>query len=95
LPVPILGIRVSLPVLPGIIRMTGTPFLLAVPADLAIHGIGFHFAVMIISPAVLLTVRAPTNGLVRMKAGRLKQLLAVTARAVAHRGLRIVKHTLW
>jgi len=84
-------LRVGLPVLPGIIRMAGTPFLLAVLTDLAIHGIGFQFAAVIFSSMVPSAGLAPTNDLVRMRTGRLKALLAVAASAIAHRGLRIIK----
>jgi hypothetical protein len=64
--------------------MAGPPLLLAVPADLAIHGVGFDLAPVVIPPMVPLTVWASTNDLVRMKTGRLKRLLAVAASVVPH-----------
>lgn len=79
----------ALPVLAGIIWVASPPFLLAVPADLAVHGIGFHLTVVILSLAVPPTVWTPTNDLVRMEAGRLEESLAIAAGAVAHRALRI------
>jgi hypothetical protein len=50
------GFRVGLPVLPGIIRMAGAPFPLAVAAELAVHGIGFKLVTVIIPPMPPLTV---------------------------------------
>jgi hypothetical protein len=40
------GFRVGQPELAGIIGVAGAPFLLAVTADLAIHGIGVELAAM-------------------------------------------------
>jgi hypothetical protein len=82
-------LRVGLPILAEIIGMASTPFLLAVPADLAVDGICFNLLTVVLPPMVPPTVWAPTNDLLRMKTGRLKQLLAVTAMAVAHRGAPI------
>ncbi len=65
--------------------MAGPPFLLAVPADLAIHRIGFDLAAMILPPPMPLTLSTPTNELVRMEPGGLEELLAVAASAIAHR----------
>ena len=84
LPVALHRLRVGLPVLPLIIGMASAPFLLAIPADLVVHGVGFNLATVIIPPMAPLTVWAPTNDLLRMKTGRLKELLAVAAKEGAH-----------
>jgi len=85
LPISLDGFRVGLSVLPGIIGVPAAPFLLAIPADLTVQGIGFNLAAVIIPATMPLTIQPPTNDLVRMETGRLEQLLAVMAAAVAHR----------
>ena len=82
------GFRVGLPVLPGITRVAGTPFLLAVAADLAVHGIGFNLVTVIIPPMPPLTVWAPTNDLVGMEPGGLEELPAITTAVIAHHSAR-------
>jgi hypothetical protein len=84
LPVALHGLRVSLLVLPGIIRMAAAPFLLAVPADLTVFGVSFSFVAVIFPPALPLTGRSTADKLVGMITGKLKELLAVAAVAVAH-----------
>jgi hypothetical protein len=79
------GLRVSLPVLLGIVRMTGPPFLLTIPTDLVILGIGVKLATVILPPALPLAIRSTADKLVGMITGKLKELLAVAAVAVAHR----------
>lgn len=74
----------GLPVLPGIIWMAGAPFLLAIPADLAVHGIGFNLVTVIIPPTLPLTGWASTNDLVWMELGGLEELLAITTAVIAH-----------
>jgi hypothetical protein len=69
--------------------MAGTPFLLAISADLVVHGVAFKLATMIIPPIAPLTVCAPTNDLARVKTGPPKKLLAVAASAITHRGAPI------
>jgi hypothetical protein len=56
LPVALHRLRVGLPVLPLIIGMASAPFLLAIPADLVVHGVGFNLATVIIPPMAPLTV---------------------------------------
>ncbi len=64
--------------------MAAPPLLLAVPADLVVHGIGFNLAAVIIPAPPPLTVWASTNDLVGMESGELEELLAVAASAIAH-----------
>jgi len=71
----------GLPVLAGIIRMTGPPFLLAVPADLAVLGVGVEFMAMIFPVALPLAIGSTANKLLRVIGGKLKDLLAVATTA--------------
>jgi hypothetical protein len=75
----------SLPVLLGIVGMTGPPFLLTIPTDLVILGIGMKLAAVICPPALPLAIRSTADKLVGMITGKLKELLAVAAVAIAHR----------
>lgn len=84
LPVALHGLRVSLPVLLGIVGMTGPPFLLTIPTDLVILGIGVKLAVVILPPALPLAIRSTADKLVGMITGKLKGLLAVATAAIAH-----------
>jgi len=71
------GLRVGLPILRWIIRMAGPPFLLAVPADLAVDGIDFNLTAVVIAATMPPTVWLSTNDLVGMNARKLEPLLAV------------------
>jgi hypothetical protein len=84
LPVAFDGFRVGLPVLAGIIGMAGAPFLLAVPADLMVLGIGMEFAAVIIPAALPLAIGSAANKLVGMITGKLEQLLAAAAMVITH-----------
>jgi hypothetical protein len=84
LPITLDGFRVGLPVLAGIIGISAAPFLLAVPADLVVLGIGVKFAAVIFPPALPLAVRSTANKLVGMITGELKGLLAVATAVIAH-----------
>jgi len=84
LPVSLHGFRVGLAVLPGIIRIPAAPFLLAVPADLVILGIGVKLAAVIFLAALPLAIRSAANKLVGMITGKLKQLLAAATVAIGH-----------
>ena len=84
LPVSLHGFRVGLAVLPGINRIPAAPFLLAVPADLVILGIGVKLAAVIFLAALPLAIRSAANKLVGMITGKLKQLLTVATTAIAH-----------
>ena len=84
LPISLDGFRVGLPVLPGIVGMTGPPFLLTVPTDLVVLGIGVKLAAMILPSALPLAIRSTADKLVGMITGKLKELLAVAAVAIAH-----------
>jgi hypothetical protein len=84
LPVSLHGLGVSLPVLLRIVRMTGPPFLLTIPADLVIFGIGVKLAAVILPSALPLASRSTAEKLVGMVTGKLKELLAVAAVAIAH-----------
>jgi hypothetical protein len=84
LPISLDGLRVGLPVLAGVIGMAAAPFLLAVPADLVVLGIGVELAAVIFPAALPLAIRATANKLVGMITGELEKLLAVAAVAIAH-----------
>ena len=60
------------------------PFLLAVPADLVVLGIGVELAAVIFPAALPLTIRATANNLLGMITGKLKQLLAAATVAIGH-----------
>jgi hypothetical protein len=85
LPIALDGCRVGLPVLAGIIGISSAPFLLAVPADLVVLGIGMNFAAVIFPAPLPLAIRLAANKLVRMITGKLKDLLAVATMAITHR----------
>ena len=74
----------SLPVLLGIVGMTGPPFLLTIPTDLVILGISVKLAAVIFPAALPLAIRSTADKLVGMITGKLKELLAVAAAAIAH-----------
>ncbi len=84
LPIALDRLRVGLPVLAGIIGMAVAPFLLAVPTDLVVLGIAVKLAAVIFPAALPLAIGSAANKLVRMITGKLKELLAVTAVAIAH-----------
>ena len=84
LPVSLHGLRVSLPILLGIVGMPGPPFLLTIPTDLVILGIGVKLAAVILPPSLPLAIRSTADKLVGMITGKLKELLAVAAVAIAH-----------
>ena len=71
----------GLPVLAGIIGISPAPFLLAVPADLVVLGIGVELAAVVFPAALPLAIRSTAHKLVRMITGNLKNLLAVAATA--------------
>ena len=84
LPISLDRFRVGLPVLAGIIGISAAPFLLAVPADLVVLGIGVKLAAVIFPTALPLAIRSAANKLVRMITRKLKQLLAVATAAITH-----------
>jgi hypothetical protein len=84
LPISLDRFRVGLPVLAGIIGISAAPFLLAVPADLLVLGVGVELAAVIFPTALPLAIRSAANMLVGMITGKLKELLAVAAVAIAH-----------
>lgn len=69
----------------GIVGMTGPPFLLTIPTDLVVLGVGVKLAAVILPPALALAIRSTAGKLVGMITGKLKELLAVAAVAIAHR----------
>src|SRR5579859_1232362 len=75
---------VSLPVLPLIPGMRVAPLFPAAAHGLGIDGIGTNFVAMIFTLAPTLAGNLATNGLLRVVAGRLEDLLAITAVAIAH-----------
>ncbi|HMD99267.1 MAG TPA: hypothetical protein VKM93_18320 [Terriglobia bacterium] len=85
LPVTPDGFGVGLPILAGIIRMEVAPFPLTIPADLTVQRIGFDLPVVVVAPALALTIGVTANQLLRTKKGRLKRLVTITAAAIAHR----------
>jgi hypothetical protein len=84
LPISLHGFRMSLPVLPGVVGMARPPFLLTIPTDLVILGIGVKLAAVILPSALPLANRSTADKLVGMMTGKLKELLAVSAVAIAH-----------
>jgi hypothetical protein len=70
--------------LAGIIGISAPPFLLAVPADLVVLGIGVELAAVIFAAPLPPAIRPTANKLVRMITGKLKDLLAVATTAIAH-----------
>ena len=85
LPISLDGFRVGLPVLVGVIGMAVAPFLLAVPADLLVLGVGVELAAVIFPAALPLAIRSTANNLLGMIAARLEKLLAAAA-AATHQG---------
>jgi len=84
LPITLDGFRVGLPVLAGIIGISPAPFLLAVPADLVVLGIGVELATVIFPAVLPPAIRSTANNLLGMIAARLEKLLAVAAAAITH-----------
>lgn len=84
LPIALDGFRVGLPILAGIIGIASAPFLLTVPADLLVLGVGVELATVIFPAALPLAIRSTAHKLVRMIAGKLKDLLAVATMAITH-----------
>lgn len=62
--------------------MTGPPFLLTVPTDLMVLGIGVKLAAVILPPALPLAIGSTANKLVGMITGKLKQLMAEATTAM-------------
>jgi hypothetical protein len=75
---------VSLPVLPLIAGMRVAPLLAAAAHGLGIDGIGTNFVAMVFTLASTLAGNLATDGLLRVVAGRLENLLAITAVAIDH-----------
>jgi len=84
LPITFNGFGVGLPVLAGIIGILHAPFLLTVPADLLILGIGMELAAVIFPASLLLAIRPAANTLVGVIRGKLKDCLAETTTAITH-----------
>jgi len=61
--------------------MTGPPFLLAVPADLVVLGVGVELAAVIFLAALPLAIGLAANNLLGMIVARLEKLLANAATA--------------
>lgn len=96
LPIALGGLGVGLPVLAGIIGISSAPFLLAVPADLQVLGIGLEHAAVVFLAALPLAIRPAANKLVGVVTGKLKDLLAVATAAITHHvGLRIRMRALY
>src|SRR5271157_2490217 len=84
LPVPLRRFGMGLSVLPGIIPMKIAPLLLAISADLAILGIGFNLAAVVLSPALPLTVGTTASELLGTKGEMLEQFLAISTAGIVH-----------
>jgi hypothetical protein len=84
LPISLDRFRVGLPVLAGIMGISAAPFLLAVPADLLVLGVGVELAAVIFPAALALAIRSAANKLVGVITGKLKDLLAVATTAITH-----------
>ena len=89
LPISLDGFRVGLPVLARIIGIAVAPFLLAVPADLVVLGVGVERATVIFPASLPLAIGAAAHKLVRVITARSKDLLAVATMAITHRRLQI------
>jgi hypothetical protein len=75
---------VSLPVLPGVAGVGVAPLFAAVAYDLGILGVGFDLTAVVVPLALPLAVKTTAHELLGTKAGRLKQLLAITTAAITH-----------
>ena len=64
--------------------MLAAPFLLAIPADLVVLGIGVELAAVIFPAALPLAIGPAANNLLGMITGRLEKLLAVATTAITH-----------
>jgi hypothetical protein len=84
LPITLDGFGMGLPVLAGIIGISPAPFLLAVPADLVVLGIGVELATVIFPTTLRLAIRSAANKLLGVITAKLKDLLAVAATAITH-----------
>jgi hypothetical protein len=82
--VPLDRFRVPLPVLLLIVGMSITPLFPALLHHLGVEGIGTNLGVVIIAAAAPLARGLAANDLLRMIAGRLKNLLTVRATAITH-----------
>ena len=89
LPITLDGFGMGLPVLAGIIGISPAPFLLAVPADLVVLGIGVELATVIFPTTLRLAIGSAAHKLVRVITARSKDLLAVATMAITHRRLQI------
>jgi hypothetical protein len=61
LPIALDGFRVGLPILAGIIGIASAPFLLTVPADLLVLGVGVELATVIVPAALPLAIRSTAH----------------------------------
>jgi len=82
--VPLDRFRVPLSVLLLVVGMRITPLFPALLHHLGVEGIGTNLGVVIIAAAVPLTRGLAANDLLRMIAGKLKNLLTVRATAITH-----------
>jgi len=82
--VPLDRFRVPLPVLLLVVGMRVTPLFPALLHHLGVEGIGTNLGVVIIAAAAPLARGLAANDLLRMIAGRLKNLLTVRATAITH-----------
>ena len=72
LPIVLDGFRVRLPVLAGIVGISPAPFLLAIPADLVVLGVGMELAAVIFPAALPLAIGPAADKLMEMITGKLK-----------------------
>jgi len=82
--VPLDRFRVPLPVLLLVVRMRVPPLFPALLHHLGVEGIGTNLGVVIIAAAPPLARGLAANDLLRMVAGRLKNLLTVWTTAITH-----------
>jgi hypothetical protein len=82
--VPLDRFRVPLPVLLLVVGMRVTPLFPALLHHLGVEGIGTNLGVVIIPAASPRARGLAANDLLRMIAGRLKDLLTVRTTAIAH-----------
>ena len=86
LAVPLHRLRVPLPVLLLVVGMRIAPLFPAFLHPLGVEGIGANLCAVIIAAALPLARGLAANELLGMVAGRLKDLLAITATAITHQG---------
>jgi hypothetical protein len=77
-------LRVVQPVLLPIARVSLSPLMRTLPADLPVKGVGSELVPVIIAPALPLALRPAANELLGMIGRGLKDLLTIKTAAITH-----------